>query len=351
MKNLIENVDKNMGDFRVSIVVPCYNEEKNIGDCLESLICQDYKKNHYEIVVVDGNSTDRTRDIVKQYQAKHENIRLLVNPKRTTSSNRNVGVNNAEYDYVALIDGDCIAPKDWLKTLVEGYRTHREQDESIVAVGGANMPPKRESKFVEAIGVSLNTFLGSFGSIQGKIYEAPKIVPSLATLNALYEKEKMLEVGLFDESLRSDAEDADFNFRLTQKGYKLLFLPNSFVWHKMRPTPRSWMKNMFRYGRGRALLLKKHRSTHSFLYLLPPLFILVMLSPLLSFFHWIFLLPLAYFPFIFLISIYECLKTNKFALTFHVMLAYISTHFAYGIGEIYGLFFRKYSSLESSSGN
>ncbi|MBI2129648.1 glycosyltransferase [Candidatus Woesearchaeota archaeon] len=323
--------------MKASVIVVTYNEERNIADCLNSLVNLDYNKKDYEILVVDGNSSDKTKDIAGDFIKKFKNkvkIRLINNPKRFIASSRNVGLRNAAYELIAFTDADCIVPKDWLKILVEGYE--KLKGKSVAAVGGANIPPKNAPNFMAAVGIAFDSFLGSLGSAQAKKFSKITFVPSLPCCNALHSKKLLLEVGGFDEKLRNMCEDYDVNFKLRKRGYKIAVLPNSFVWHKLRSTPMKFLKNMYAYGKGRIFLMKRLKE-FKFIYLLPIFFIVIVLLSFLSFFNKLFLIPLLYFPLVFLYSLCLCMKKGRINLAFHVFLVFVLEHFGYAVGEIAGL--------------
>jgi len=320
----------------VSVIVTCLNEEKNIKECVYSILNQTCSRDMYEIVIVDGGSMDRTQDIVREIMKFYSNIQLVVELKKGTAAGRNAGVKASRYDYVAFIDADCEAPRDWLVTLINHYRKAKQKDNRIIAVGGSNIPPDNADEFVKAIGIALDSYLGSFSSVQGRQFKKPLYVSSLSNLNVLYDKQKIVEIGYYDESLVSEAEDADINFRLTAVGYRMLFVPDSFVWHKMRATPGMWLKNMFRYGKGRARLLKRHREMWAVNYIFPILFIIAIFTIFLVPFSKIFFLSLLYVPVIFLYSLFQCIRKKSLALTLRVMQVYLMQHFGYATGEIYG---------------
>jgi glycosyltransferase involved in cell wall biosynthesis len=300
------------------------------------LLQQSYPLDKYEIVVVDGGSRDRTQGIVKEIEKKSGKIRMVIEPKKGTAAGRNAGVKSSRYDYVAFIDADCEAPSEWLATLVKKYQAIRAVDKNVIAVGGTNIPPKSAGDFVKAIGIASDSYLGSFFSAQGRRFTKPVYVKSLANLNVLYEKQKIIEIGYYDESLGSEAEDADINYRLNAAGYRFLFIPDSFVWHKLRPTPKTWLTNMFRYGRGRARLLKRHPGMWGFYYIAPLVFItLLSVTALFPLSH-IFLLPLLYFPILFFYALFQSLRKKSPLLALHVMLALALKHFGYASGEAYG---------------
>lgn len=323
--------------MNVSVIITCLNEEDNIKACLNTLLDQTYSHGNYEIIVVDGGSTDRTQDLVREIGEINPEIRIVVELKKGTAAGRNAGVRASQYDHVAFIDADCEAPFDWIETLVRHFNDAIRKDSSVIAVGGANIPPDDSSTFVQAVGIALDSYLGSFSSVQGRRFKNPVYVPGLATLNVLFDKQKIVEIGCFDESLGSEAEDADINYRLNSSGKRFLFIPDSFVWHKMRPTPRTWLKNMFRYGKGRARLLKRYPQMWAFCYILPILFIICISLILLIPFSKIFILSILYFPVLFCYSLFQCVRKKRPFLLFHVILVYLIQHFGYATGEIYGL--------------
>ena len=256
---------------------------------------------------------------------------------RWTASVRNTALKAARYDIVAMLDADCEAPRNWLATLAHQFKKAKNDDDRVIGVGGANRAPENSSNFVKAIETASDSYVGSFSSVQGRRFKQRVYVSSLATLNALYEKGPLETVGFFDESLRHEAEDADLNHRLVAKGHKMCYVPESYVWHKMRATPIGWFKNMFRYGKGRARLLKRYPGMWSPAYLLPLLFLAAMAAmaagPIWSGFY----LGLCYFPVLFLYAMWQCIHKKSLFLTGHVFGVYLLSHFGYSFGELYGL--------------
>lgn len=110
--------------MKVSVVIPAYNEEKTIKNCLDSLINQSEKPE--EIIVVDNNSTDKTVEIVKEYKG----VKILHEDKQGITPTRNKGFNYAKGDIIARCDADTITPPNWIERLKEDF----SKDKSIVAV-------------------------------------------------------------------------------------------------------------------------------------------------------------------------------------------------------------------------
>lgn len=321
-----------MSMLKITVCIVTYNEKGNIGDCLKSVYDMDYPPDLFEVLVVDGGSDDGTIDIVRDYQKIRDNLRLIIDHRKGTAVARRVGVEEAQSDYIAFTDADCEVPPDWLIILVNGFSRYAEGMKNLAAVGGKNENRAGAGFVTRAISVATNTYAGSFGSVQGMAYDSDREVSSLATLNALYSRKALMGVGNFDPELISDAEDADINFRLREAGYKFMYLAQSTVYHKYRPTLTAWARNMIRYGRGRARLLKKHREMWSPRYALPVFFLLSFLLLPFGYYHAVFLLPLFYFPLFLAYSALLGWKRESSLLLFHIFSVFVATHFSYAFG-------------------
>ncbi len=110
----------------ISVVVPAYNEEKNIGRCLTSLKKQNFPQKNYEIIVVNNASTDRTEQV-----AQKKGVKVIFEPKKGISSALKRGFETARADLIALIDADTVAPKEWLANIYRAF----ENDKDVVLVG------------------------------------------------------------------------------------------------------------------------------------------------------------------------------------------------------------------------
>ena len=89
---------------KISIIIPSYNEEKNISRCLDSVMNQTFSD--FEVLCVDDGSNDKTYDIIKKYSEKDSRIIPLKNPNKGVSSARNFGIENAKGDYIGFVDSD-----------------------------------------------------------------------------------------------------------------------------------------------------------------------------------------------------------------------------------------------------
>lgn len=181
------------GQF-VSVVIPAHNEEKYIGECLESLKNQDYPPELYEVIVVDNNSTDQTRDIALSFKTK-----LLQKKTGPVGSVRNLGATSSKGEIIAFLDSDCIAPNDWISSGVKLL----DQNPNSVFGGGYEL---RDSPF----------WIEKYWLLEGK--NSSSLPNDLLGGSIFIRKETFLEAGMFDETITS-GEDSKLSetLRLSNK--------------------------------------------------------------------------------------------------------------------------------------
>lgn len=114
----------------ISVIVPTYNEESNIEECLKSLSNQSIPRSEYEIIVVDGNSKDRTREIAEKYADL-----VFIQTRKKVGGARNDGAEASKGDIIATTDADCIIPRDWIARIEAGF-----SDPSVVQLYGLVEP-------------------------------------------------------------------------------------------------------------------------------------------------------------------------------------------------------------------
>lgn len=111
--------------MKVSVVIPAYNEEKYLEQCLVSLLNQSEKAD--EIIVVDNNSTDKTAAIAKSF-----GVRVIKEKKQGMIPARNKGFNTAKYEIITRTDADAIVPTDWIKQIKRNFH----HDTKLIALSG-----------------------------------------------------------------------------------------------------------------------------------------------------------------------------------------------------------------------
>lgn len=106
---------KNINDSKISVIIPVYNGEKTLKKCLGSVLYQTYK--NYEIIIIDNNSTDKTKDIIKEFQNKNDKVIYVFEEHKGRGSARNAGIKKAKGKIIAMTDSDCIVPHNWIQEL------------------------------------------------------------------------------------------------------------------------------------------------------------------------------------------------------------------------------------------
>ncbi len=230
---------------KISIVIPAYNEEKTVRDCLNSVRSLDYPRELLKVIIVDDGSTDSTPKLLDDYP----DFAVIKGGHKGPSAARNTAVKTAEGDFVAFTDADCILPANWLKALLQEFIS-----DDVAAVGGAQTPPAGESEFGRAVSRVLEalSFVGGYS----RTHKAPRDVDHNALCNVIYRKRVLEELGGFDESLWP-GEDVEFDHRVRKAGFRVRYNPNAVVEHYRPGSLKQYNRTMFKYGWAQAYLVKK----------------------------------------------------------------------------------------------
>ncbi len=342
---LFEKRDLPVAPPTVSVLIPMWNEERRIARTLRSLSTQDFD-GEIEIVVADGDSTDRGVDIVRQHQQANNQhgsgrkraakIVLARNPSRNTAIGRNVCLGESTGEIVVNFSAHAVAPPNLIGTLV---RKLEAAPDDVAAVGVANIMPEGESFSGRVIAVVNASLLGGVRSVdQNARHATDSEVPSVAF--AAYRADVVERFGGFDESLWC-GEDYELNYRIRKAGLKIVFTPEAVGYRFNRGSLPEFWRQMFRYGIGRSLILRKHPDSLRPAYLLPSFFCIYVVLGLLSSIlepRW---LPwyggtLALYTVLGWIS--SLLVSRDPALVALSPAYYFAVHFGYGAGLIRGAF-------------
>lgn len=315
----------------VSVAVVARNAEKHIAECLDSIENLDYPKDKYEILLIDGNSTDNTVSIAKIFKR----VDILNNDKKIISTGRNLAIDKAKGKYLAFTDSDCKVDTNWLKNLI----LINDLDKNTVAVGGPNLVFDSDPILARVIGHMQETFLGSGGSPQSyKIKEMSSVV-SLANCNVIYKK-NIINSYRYNERINV-GEDAELNYRLKKDGYHLIYTNKAVVWHHRRNKIKNFIKNMFNYGKAQAKINRIHKKLVRGYSILPTLviFLTFLMVPLIilnnQFIVAYILLFSIYFLLTFTSSIYVIKRTGLAGALSLILLPI--QHVSYGLGYLIGV--------------
>ncbi len=268
----------------LTILVPVRNEARFIAATLDALASQDFPRDEYEILVVDGRSEDSTREIVTEWIAAHPEVqaRLLDNPGRLSSRGRNVGVQAARGRWIAVIDGHVHVPCDQLFAAMR--RLADEHDPLCLARPAPLDAPGLKDGPGLWIAAARKSPLAH--SRHSYIYSDYKGFVDPVSSGFAYRADVFRRVGLFDESFDA-AEDVEFHHRLRQAGVLAYTSPELLIYSYPRETLPSLFRQVTRYGEGRARLVRKHPEAFTKETLVPAaVFLLFALAPVSALLAW-----------------------------------------------------------------
>ena len=315
----------------VSIVIPCRNEEKYIGRCLDSIIKNQYPDELVEIFVCDGLSTDNSPNIIKGYTEEHANIRLLANDKLTAPYALNLGIRKSKSDVIIILSAHCEISPDFISNCI----TELNKDEKIACVGGF-VNNIFENKMARLIGHAMSSSFG-VGNVYFRTGTKEGFVDTVAF--GAYKKSIFEKLGYFDEELSRNQDD-EFNFRLIKNGYKIALKKNIRSNYYVRASFKKLYKQYFQYGYWKVFVNKKHRTITSFRQIVPLFFVLYLFAGVIaSFINQLFL-----YIFLIILGVYVCLgiyfsflKSRKINETIKITWAFFILHFSYGFGYLSGI--------------
>jgi len=323
--------------FFVSLIIPCRNEEKFVGRCLDSLIANDYPKDKFEILFIDGMSEDGTRKIIENYEREHHFIRILDNPKRVTPCALNIGIKNAKGEVIMIIGSHSTYKEDYISKCVK-YLSEYNADN----VGGVMVTFPRGDTFIgRAIASVLCSRFGVGSSIFRIGSKEPKWVDTV--FGGCYKKEVFEKIGLFNENLVS-TQDMEFNLRLKRAGGRTLLVPEVVSYYYTRSDLKSFCKNNFRNGFWAIYPFKFTRVMPvSWRHLVPFAFVSALavstvLLFFLSFFSYLFLfICVSYFLTNLYFSNKMALDEKEWRYIFVMPFIFALLHIGYGLGSLLGL--------------
>jgi len=235
-----------------SLIVPMRNEERYVAETLESLVRQNYPPERIEILVVDGRSTDASRDIVARLAAQHPNIRLLDNPRLIPSAARNVGIRAARGRFIAIVDCHSFVNPDFLRNA-----------QRLFADTGADCLGRPVELFIptdsyvqRVIGAARTSWLGH--NLISPRYSSERGAVSPLSIGIIYRREVFDRIDLFNEGFGA-CEDVEFNCRLEQAGMGTWSDPSLLCYYHPRGSLWALFKQLKRYAYWRYRLLRLQR--------------------------------------------------------------------------------------------
>jgi cellulose synthase/poly-beta-1,6-N-acetylglucosamine synthase-like glycosyltransferase len=304
----------------VSIIIPCKTIDEYTQKCIGECLKLDYS--NFEVIVLPDEKSSKS-------EIKNRKLKIITSGKVKPAFKRNLGMKQSKANFYAFIDSDAYPEKDWLKNAIKYF-----SDKKIGIVGGPNLTPPESNIWEKISGFVYSNFL-----VSGKAnirYKRAKnqYTNELPSCNYISKKEASSE---YDPHFLT-AEDSEFCFNCSKKGYKILYAKDVVVFHHRRDSFKGHLKQVWIYGRDIAWLSKKEPSLDKIYYSILSIFALGFFAGLiLSFFNKIvgilFLIALLFYIFVMFIT---GIHTN-FKISIYTFITSILTHFTYGFGFIYGL--------------
>ncbi len=266
----------------VSVVIPCYNEERFILKALQQLAGQ-YDPNRYEIIVVDGLSADGTRSLIEQF--KHDNsslaVRLIDNPARNIPTALNLGVAAARGDIIARMDAHAVPSVGYIRRCVEVLR---ETDAAVVGMP-CRVQPGANTPMARAIAGAVSHPFG-IGDAKYRVGAGgPHQEPVDTVAFACFRKSLWTDLGGFDEALLTN-EDYDFNYRARRSGKQVLLDKSGHCDYFARTTLKALAEQYLRYGGWKAKMIRRQPGSIRLRHLVAPVFVMSLLVLALAGLFW-----------------------------------------------------------------
>ena len=317
----------------VTIIIPCRNEEKFIGKCLDSIIVQDYPKDKLEVLVIDGMSEDGTRGILETYIQEYPLVRLLDNPQKIVSTALNIGIKSAQGEIIVRIDVHTEYAPDYITRCLQVLEQTGADN-----VGGAART-KADTYIQKAVSIAYKT---SFG-VGGAKFHNENFEGYVDTVTyGCWEKTTLEKIGLFDEELVRNQDD-ELNLRLIRSGGKIWQSPEIKSWYYPRSSIVALFKQYVQYGYWKVRVIQKHKIPASIRHIVPGTFVgLLAILAALSPFNQLSLKILAGLLAFYLLansgaSFLACKEPSKWKYIPVMPIIFAAYHFGYGYGFLRGI--------------
>lgn len=329
----MNNVEEN--NIIVSVVMPIYNEEKYIENCINSLLKQDYPKEQMEWIFVDGCSTDKTQLIIKKIIDRYPKlIKLLNNPNKTVPYAMNIGIKASIGKYVVRLDAHSEYANDYISKCVY-YLDTTDADN----VGG--VAETKSKGFVgNAIALMLSSKFG-VGNSQFRTNGKSGYVDTVPF--GAFRREVFNKYGFYDERLTRN-QDNEMNYRIRKYGGKIYMAEDINLSYYCRDSIKGIADMAMKNGRWNIITMMLCPGSMGVRHFIPFVFLLSLifmplLSILIPYFKYLFLLEIGLYLILDLTFSLKATKEIRYFLL--LLILFPIFHISYGFGSLVGLHKRK----------
>lgn len=313
--------------------MPVRNEAAYIERSLGAVLAQNYPAECMEILVIDGMSTDGTREYVGAAQARHPNLRLIDNPRGIVPPALNIGLGRARGEVIVRVDGHCEIAPDYVRRCVE----HLQAD-GVAAVGGP-IETVGETEEAQAIALAMSSWFGVGGSAFRTVKDRPMMVETVAF--PAYTRETIDRIGPFDEDLVRNQDD-EYNYRLLKSGGRILLSPDIRSRYYSRSSLRSLWRQYYQYGFWKVRVMQKHPRQMRWRQFVPPALVAGLagsagLGLVFRPFRLLLAFIVALYLAVDLIASLAMGRTHGLRHAPRLMIIHPILHFSYGLGFLVGL--------------
>jgi glycosyltransferase involved in cell wall biosynthesis len=232
----------------VSVLVAVRNEERYIERCLYSLAAQDYPRSRFEVLIIDGQSTDSTKQIVSRFAAESTvDLRLLQNARYRTAPGLNVGLTEARGEVVVRVDGHAWVAPDFLSRSVDALFETRAD-----CVGG-NIESEGDTYVGRAAAAAMSSRFG----VGGAAFRVGGAGRADTVAVGMYRRDVFAKIGGYAEDL-DKGEDDELNYRLLDAGGTIMLVPGIRAGYTVRGDLGGLWRQYRGYGRVKPEVLRRH---------------------------------------------------------------------------------------------
>ena len=321
---------------KVAIIIPCYNEEKYIEECIESILSSDLNHEETEVIFVDGKSSDNTVEIIEKYISNNPFIQILHNEKRYTPISMNIGISATFAEYVFILSAHAKYAKTYFTTLLHNIKTLKADCVGAVLITEVKNKDKKSNAIKAVLQHRIGVGNASFRTGTSTIKEVDTVA------FGCYSQEAFEKFGLFDEKLIRN-QDIEFNKRIVNGGGKIYLIPDVSCVYYARENFKELAKNNYANGKWNILTAYYTNSFKalSLRHFVPLLFVLSLIVPLLFSLllpriAWLSVLSLlSYLALVIIISLRIRSEKTNFL---YLVASFITLHFSYGMGSFVALY-------------